>query len=129
MRLPDFVGSWSIDFPILESVGGGHFGMFIEEREKINSGIDIIKGTIEDDIGVASFEGEIDSEKVRFVKRYSYEAVSNGGAAGEIIYNGRKVEDGIYKGKYTVVKGTSNGIPHAWEAGFILERYEDPNRN
>jgi hypothetical protein len=92
---PDYIGTWET---ALEHKG--LFEVFVKERIADNC-ITRIRGTIEDCIGTAGFEGFIDGNKLLFTKRYT-NALPNA-AKGEINYNGLRhgpQKDGLYVGSY-----------------------------
>ncbi len=91
-RTPDLVGTWNIDNPMK-----GYFEMFIKRNGKS------INGRIVDCLGDATFEGEIGSRDIRFIKKYLQGQCCDGAASGEIVYNGI-VRDGRITG-YFVVPG------------------------
>ena len=131
---PDFVGSWLYDPSLYQERDRelylkvilnflGRFDMHILKRELCGNG-ERLEGKITDDIGEATFEGEIDESRIRFTKRYDEEAIANGGAR-IINYEGRRIKDGVYTGKFTVVTGN----PPGWQGDFIMVAPINPLTN
>ena len=104
---PDFVGSWSAN-PALDLIGYGTFLMYISEREIIKGEKESIKGRIEDCFGVAYFQGKLSENDIKFVKRYTSDAIKKGGARDKECYQAKKTEN-LYVGEYPVVSRNSAG--------------------
>lgn len=67
-----------------------------------------IEGTIQDIFGLASFSGVMTTNRVHFTKLYTKEAMSKGGAAGEIVYVGDKIGE-KYVGIYHIIYNEQSG--------------------
>ena len=124
---PDFVGSWSAN-PALDLIGYGTFLMYISEREIIKGEKESIKGRIEDCFGVAYFQGKLSENDIKFVKRYTSDAIKKGAARDKVCYQAQKIEN-LYVGEYTVVSRNSAGIPCDWKHPFLMRKYFDPSMN
>jgi hypothetical protein len=75
-RKPDYIGTWDRIHP-----SQGYFEMFVEKKEG-----EVISGTINDLLGSANFEGNLNGKEISFVKRYtSYTGNAN---AKPITYTG-----------------------------------------
>jgi hypothetical protein len=123
-RVPDFFGNWLVDNPqvgalSLIALGGeGDFRMYIERRQAMKDR-EKIAGTIEDQFGLATFEGELSEQKINFMKTYSHEAIARGGAPNGVQYNGRKYPDS-FRGKFTVINALVNGARKDWKGVFYM---------
>lgn len=130
IKNPDFVGDWN---PYGDLAGGPQkFFMYITECEK-KGGVESIKGTIEDSLGNASFEGELTEREIRFIKKYAPEAIRKGAAHDRVEYKGRKIK-GLYAGEYTVIKGTVpqgvfEGVTQDWKCPFVMKECSDSSVN
>lgn len=80
-KTPDWVGTWDVTQP-----SRGYFELFVEDQAN-----GITRGTVEDLLGTAIFEGLITSRQVRFIKNYNHStrAAINGG----IKYNANSAYD------------------------------------
>jgi hypothetical protein len=76
-KKPDFVGTWNIDNPMK-----GYFEMYVNRNGKS------ISGEIIDCLGDATFEGEIGTRDIRFIKKYKDEKSCKSAASSEIDYRG-----------------------------------------
>jgi len=128
-RLPDFVGTWSLgEEDFFDIMGYGSFEMYIIEKRQIKEGAEFIKGIIKDYFGESTFEGELNSNTIRFTKKYNPEAIINGGHKDIIEYEAKEVDD-KYLGEYTVINGTNGGIPQDWKHPFMMRKHFDPSMN
>ncbi len=130
IRSPDYEGSWLDKNPVITYLGGGYgkFFMFIDEKEKSNDGRIGISGTIEDQFGTSTFQGELTDKTIKFVKEYFPEAIERGAASDKIEYEGTKIGD-RFEGRYIVRNGISQGKRDDWSNTFYMEKFIDPSLN
>jgi len=92
--VPEYIGTWNT-----KEINDGLFAVFpIVERAQGKAGI------ILDGLGAASFEEGEFGEGVRFVKRYQRTRRSDEAAKHAIVYSGRKIEVGSFKGDYECIR-------------------------
>ncbi|UZE94093.1 MAG: hypothetical protein IB618_00760 [Candidatus Pacearchaeota archaeon] len=129
MRKPYFIGTWGAWEKSPEQLIPGTFRLYLTEMVKIEDK-KIIKGTIEDCFGEATFEGEMCSSHIKFTKRYSKEAIEKGGHWDKIEYRGAEV-NGLYAGKFIIVNGILDNIGTVgnWEGTFYMSQYFGPSLN
>lgn len=152
-KSPDYIGDWMLiddlkqkkgrveargcssneEYELLAASGIGHFLMFVDDRvrqlhtEKISGRIidSPLHGSIE-----STFEGELGTGFIRFIKRYPKELAAKGFFVGEIIYEGKKVGEMEFRGEYYMKHIKNNlGIQENWGGQFVLMRYINPSSN
>ncbi len=123
-REPDFFGNWSVGNPLLGALASafddyGSFRMYVNGRPPLREGVEKITGTIEDQYDWAMFDGELSGQEMSFMKIYSPQAIARGAAPNGVRYAGIKFPDS-FRGKFTVVNGTSGGVTADWQGEFYV---------
>jgi len=100
--------------------GMGVFSMFIDTRKR-DKEIEIIGGRIIDSyLGrEATFEGELNEEHIKFVKKYSDRCAN----LGELIYTAKRIKSKLFEGTWQK-KGDKS-----WKGKFRLENFFNPTNN
>ena len=86
-----FKGKWFGGFTIDDDgVDSGNFKMYVIQLKKVNEFI----GKIKDKHGISYVIGTLTDNKIKFVKKYSQNAISNGAIEQPLRYSGKKIEEG-----------------------------------
>lgn len=109
-RPPDFVGTWDLECPLR-----GYFEMYVNGQAEGEP----FSGVIEDCLGTADFEGEIDDNWTQFLKSYNegQRAKESVGSQIPILYEGY-LKDGVFRGDYSY----HNEVWGDVESKFVLCR-------
>ena len=90
-KTPDYIGTWDVKCPMR-----GLFEIFMNKRAEVEQ----FSGIIEDSLGTAHFEGEIDGQYASFLKTYD-DSKSSSSAVKQPIYYEGELKNGKYEGEYS----------------------------
>ena len=121
-----FVGTWGSFMNDDGNLMSGDFELYISERKSKDDGnAEYIRGIITEELGKATFEGEISPGIIRFTKLYSKEAIEKGGHNDRIEYAGNASDSG-YTGLFTVVNGhVMDGSIGNWQGTFYMWKKQE----
>jgi hypothetical protein len=138
---PDFVGSW-YEGPFQKSIIRGKFYMYIQEKSPIYNNVDAnndnnidstkeeahsISGIIIDELGKASFEGQMSAKHIKFKLTYIDSHIKNFNEFEQKFYMGKLMSEHKYGGFYGYADEELKCIEYYRTLKFILKKPPQPN--